>query len=48
MPSPDVIVQGLAQVSHDWTSLAILWHVYFAAVLALGLLDMGRTNQEGA
>lgn len=40
MPSPEVIVQGLAQVSHDWKLLAILWHVYFAAVLVAMLLGV--------
>jgi len=35
MPTPEEILAGLTQISNDWILLAIGWHVYFGALLAI-------------
>ena len=38
MPAPEQILDGLHQIANEWQSLAILWHLYFGAlVVALAL-----------
>jgi len=37
MPSASEILEGLAAIANAWLALAVLWHVYFAA-LAVSLL----------
>jgi hypothetical protein len=37
MPSPEQILNGLKEISNNWQFLAIIWHIYFAA-LVIGLI----------
>jgi hypothetical protein len=37
MPTPEQILSGLREITNSWRVLAIVWHVYFAAI-AIGLL----------
>jgi hypothetical protein len=34
MPSPEQILAGLKAIANSWTVLAIVWHVYFGAIIA--------------
>lgn len=38
MPSAAEITQGLSLISREWTTVAILWHVYFVVIVAVALL----------
>jgi hypothetical protein len=35
MPSPDVILSGLAAIANDWRGLAIGWHLWLAVLVGL-------------
>jgi hypothetical protein len=35
MPSPDVILSGLAAIANDWRGLAIGWHLWLAMLVGL-------------
>ena len=47
MPTPEQILSGLRAIANNWRVLAIIWHVYFAA-LALGLGLGGRPSKRVA
>ena len=34
MPSPEQILAGLKGVANSWTILAVVWHVFFGAIIA--------------
>lgn len=34
MPTADEILKGLSEIANTWTTLAILWHAYFAVFAA--------------
>ncbi len=38
MPSAEQILHSLAIIANDWKSLAMMWHAYFAVILAAVLL----------
>jgi len=35
MPAPDQILAALADLANQWKTLAIVWHVYFIALIAM-------------
>lgn len=39
MPSAEVILSGLSAIANEWQSLAISWHVYFAALVVAFLIQ---------
>ncbi|MBB3192439.1 hypothetical protein [Halomonas cerina] len=45
MPTVEQILEGLHAIANQWRTLAILWHLYFAA-LALALVA-GRLPSRG-
>jgi len=47
MPAPEQILGGLAEITNQWRTLAIVWHVYFGA-LALGLILGARPSKRMA
>ena len=43
MPSPGQILAGLKTIANSWTALAVVWHVFFGAIIIaviLGKLTM--------
>jgi len=46
MPTAQQILDGLSRVANEWTLVAALWHLYFAAVL-VALLSGVRPSRRG-
>jgi hypothetical protein len=47
MPTPEQILSGLGEIANNWRTVAIAWHVYFAAI-ALGLMSGARPSRRVA
>lgn len=45
MPSPDQILSSLSTIANQWSILAVIWHLYFAA-LAVALLAGVRPSRR--
>ena len=48
MPSAEAILSGLAAIATEWRSLAISWHVYFAALVGAFLTQRPPARVIGA
>ncbi len=48
MPSPEQILAGLKTIANSWTILAIIWHVFFGAIIIAVILGkMPKKRQTG-
>lgn len=47
MPNPEQILDGLGEIANEWQIVAMLWHVYFGA-LVIGLIAGRRPTKRTA